>query len=541
MIALHTNRNYPTLDYYIGGVTLETKTRVPKAFISSTSKDIYEYREAAINTCLRLGLQPIAMEHFEAMGMGATEGSKLKLDEADLYIGIFAHRYGYIEPPNNIGVTEIEFDYAAERDLERLCFLVHPSYPWSPDAIDYINYSKLLTFKDRIEKTVIRTYFTTVDDFTAKLIQGLVSWQQRNSRVSTVLHQESSLSTLRAVPPRPSMLIGRDNDIFHLKARFGISSSGIDTEKIQEVTVVRGWPGVGKTTLVTALAHDSGVATAFPDGILWIHLGEKANPLSGLLNWARALGIAEVDKMVNLEETMGYLRAVLLSKRMLLIVDDVWNLQDAAPFKIGGPKCALLFTTRFPNIARNLVTTSSDVYLLGVLSEDHALDLLQRLAPTIVQQFPAESRGLVHDLEGLPLAIRVAGRMLETEASLGVDVLSYITELQNSNALLTGIAPDDRFDPKTGTTPTVQLLLKRSTDTLDDVTRERFAFLGAFAPKPATFDLNAMKAVWLVPDPIPTVRLLVDRGLLEPIISTGRFQIHALLVMHAKSLLDDEE
>jgi hypothetical protein len=48
-----------------------------------------------------------------------------------------------------------------------------------------------------------------------------------------------------------------------------------------------------------------------------------------------------------------------------------------------------------------------------------------------------------------------------------------------------------------------------------------------------------MKAVWQVEDPKPTVRILVDRGLLEPITEIGRFQMHALLVMHAKTLLTE--
>lgn len=74
---------------------------------------------------------------------------------------------------------------------------------------------------------------------------------------------------------------------------------------------------------------------------------------------------------------------------------------------------------------------------------------------------------------------------------------------------------------------------------MDEVTLDRFAHLGAFAPKPATFDAEAMKAVWLADDPKPTIRTLVDRGLLEPS-SQGRFWMHAILVKHAQSFLIDE-
>ena len=43
--------------------------------------------------------------------------------------------------------------------------------------------------------------------------------------------------------------------------------------------------------------------------------------------------------------------------------------------------------------------------------------------------------------------------------------------------------------------------------------------------------------IWMVDDARPTARTLADRGLLEPLIGTGRFQLHAVLKDHAASLL----
>ena len=44
--------------------------------ISSTGRDLSAYRQAAIEVCGALGLRPVAMELFEAMGAGAVEGSR---------------------------------------------------------------------------------------------------------------------------------------------------------------------------------------------------------------------------------------------------------------------------------------------------------------------------------------------------------------------------------------------------------------------------------------------------------------------------------
>jgi hypothetical protein len=78
---------------------------IGKVFISSTGLDLREYREAAEEICKRLELFPVAMEYFEVMGLGASEGSKRKLDTADVYVGIYAHRYGYIENGYDKSVT----------------------------------------------------------------------------------------------------------------------------------------------------------------------------------------------------------------------------------------------------------------------------------------------------------------------------------------------------------------------------------------------------------------------------------------------------
>jgi len=142
---------------------------------------------------------------------------------------------------------------------------------------------------------------------------------------------------------------------------------------------------------------------------------------------------------------------------------------------------------------------------------------------------------LVNDLEGLPLALQVAGCLLHTEFELGWSIIDLLTDLRQGAALMQANAPAGMIGLEQETRPTVAKLIQKSTDRLDEATRMRFAYLGLFAPKPATFDLEAMAAVWNLPDPRPVIRTLVNRGLLEPL-SSGRFQIHALLVMHARTI-----
>ena len=342
------------------------------------------------------------------------------------------------------------------------------------------------------------------------------------------------------MPPRPSLIIGRENDLKYLKSRLGASINKDSPPTIKPLTAVRGWPGVGKTTLVSTLAHESEIALAFPDGILWTALGENPNLFSELATWGRALGIEDTGRLPTLEELMNRLAAILRDKQMLLIIDDVWEPEHGKPFKIAGRNCATIFTTRFQDVARALVDIPDEqIYLLPVLSQEKALELLQKLTPKTVKKHPDESLILVQDLEGLPLAIHVAGRLLSEEHDMGWGVAELIIELREGAKLLAANAPADRADIVNQTTPTVAALLKKSTDTLRKEAQIHFAFLGAFAPKPATFDLAAMAAVWLADDPKPFVRTLVNRGLLERI--GERYQMHSLLVAHARNLLSNDE
>jgi hypothetical protein len=368
----------------------------------------------------------------------------------------------------------------------------------------------------------------------------------------STLHIEVSESVYRRIqdqlyppppglpPPLPGlMFVGREDSLTDIKKLLNGNES---VQQASSLTVVRGWPGVGKTTLVGVLARDPETVQSFPDGVLWTALDQTPELMSKIAQWGRSLGTDDLLRIPGLEEATEKLARLLRDKRMLLIVDDIWNVGHALPFvrAAANSRCALLATTRLTSVADALgrldTSRASDenVYVLPVLTEENALILLRYLAPAVVEEHFDECLELVRDLECLPLALHVAGRLLKEEAKMGLNVVDLITGIKTDAKLLDEPAPLDRAEG--ATIPTVDVLFRRSTDRLDAMTRECFAYLGVFAPKPATFDVEAMNAVWMVDDPKPIIRKLVGFGLLEPV-GAGRFQMHALLVQHAGSLL----
>jgi hypothetical protein len=363
-----------------------------------------------------------------------------------------------------------------------------------------------------------------------------------NNRI--VVHLvEASYQTVReklfpapaGVPtPIPSLLfLGRDRDLFAIKTLILLPKTGTASP----IVIVEGWPGVGKTSFAHVLGRDHDVMTTYSDGVLWTSLGQSPNLFSALSTWGRALGCDDLLSVPTLNELTSRLRVLLSSRRMLLIVDDVWDIGSAMLFLRACPDgCGVLFTTRETQVAVGFTHTAVRHYRLPVLGENDALGLLRALVPEILAENEEICRSLARDLGYLPLALHVAGRLLRSEVRLGWGVEQLLEDVRSGAAIIREQAPEDRAEE--GELPTVKALLQKSTDLLDPRTRDYFAYLGVFAPKPATFDLDALGAVWGDQDPKPYVRRLVNHGLLEPI-GNGRFQMHALLMAHAKGLLDD--
>jgi hypothetical protein len=118
--------------------------------LSSTYEDLKEYRRAVFDALRQAGYQVIAMEDYVATDERPVERCLNDVSRSDIYVGIFAFRYGYVPPldhanPNGLSITELEFQEAKGKK-PCLIFLVKKGETWP------LNFVDACTEKDRGER-----------------------------------------------------------------------------------------------------------------------------------------------------------------------------------------------------------------------------------------------------------------------------------------------------------------------------------------------------------------------------------------------------
>ena len=119
-----------------------------KVFVSSTYEDLKEYRQAVRDAILGLKHQPFMMEHFIPEGDPPNEECLKKVEESDVFVAIYAYRYGSIPPGFKVSVTEQEYWHAVKKKKRIFCFFVHSDVDWPIQFKDDIQ--KLKEFRGRI-------------------------------------------------------------------------------------------------------------------------------------------------------------------------------------------------------------------------------------------------------------------------------------------------------------------------------------------------------------------------------------------------------
>ncbi len=312
------------------------------------------------------------------------------------------------------------------------------------------------------------------------------------------------------LPGAHSGLLGRSDDAARLRAL-------LTRDNVRLVTVL-GPPGVGKTSLAVAVAHD--LSGQFDAGAVFVPLAgiSRADAVPDAV--AQALGLQPAPG----ESARAALPGMLRAKKLLLVLDNLEQVAEIAVW-LGeltdrAPALTLLATSRMPLRVRGEQQFALSPLVLPGLAPLPALDALARVpsvtlfvqcAQAVLPEFRLTEHNalavaaLCHRLDGLPLAIEMAAAR---------------TRLFAPQALLKRLA-DAQRDPlrwleggRAGAHArhaSLQQAVQWSIDLLSDEDRRAFAGLGVFAD--GFDDAAALSVAGCSPEQL---QRLADVSLLHP-------------------------
>lgn len=345
--------------------------------------------------------------------------------------------------------------------------------------------------------------------------------------------------SVKEVPPflapglPPQGMVGRDG---LLKEILGMVILARESSAADGAIALQGMGGIGKTTLAIALARMEAVRQLFPDGVLWTSVGPTPVMRNLLEQWGRALGVSLVGERDE-AACRDRLRTLLHQRRMLLIVDDLWEAEHAGYFAVAGPQCIALYTTRETPIAHSVATRERTVRL-DLLSLDASLQLLTRLVPEAVTADKANAQRLCERLEFLPLALTLAGRLLANEADIPSRMSRLVTELiERRERRLHLFQQEGRLGSVDADPLSLHAILGLSVERLSATDQQRFAMLAVFGGEPLMWDLDAARFMWdcTLDEAETTLSMLIQRGLVTH--RQDVYWMHALLADYAAEML----
>lgn len=148
---------------------------MPKAYVSATFKDLETHRKVASTVLRRYGYEDVAMEYYVAEDKRSVDKCLADVEACDLYVGIFAWRYGYqpkVKNPKKLSITEMEYRHAVKLNKPRLLFVIEDNAQWNVSLMD-LNRIRIAALHEAVREDRLGGTFSTPDTLEARLSAAL--------------------------------------------------------------------------------------------------------------------------------------------------------------------------------------------------------------------------------------------------------------------------------------------------------------------------------------------------------------------------------
>ena len=318
-------------------ILIDSNTNQPvelrkRALIGGALSRLEPFKKAAIEACMSAGYYPVMMEHHPADVKDAVLLSNTMVDNADIYIGILTHQYGFVPAGYDKSIYEIEYSRVrARKDLPRLLFSLKQNLFIKNNASENKSYSQLqLKFRETVARESDLINISSAEELKTQIINGFkklaygnISGDMIAERYRSALKTELGYIRMLGLPGVESIKVNLNDDTFvplrlsdrqesdnkeknnpqgneHILYPDKIMKRAFQDRRGRRMLLVIGDPGAGKTTLLKyyalcALENYKRLGFTEPVNVFYIPLRELVRDKEGdyislpanLANWAK--------------------------------------------------------------------------------------------------------------------------------------------------------------------------------------------------------------------------------------------------------------
>jgi len=176
-----------------------------RVYISSTVHDLQEYRDAVADVLSKCGFEVESMEKYPARDDRPKTACEEDVSNCDIYVGIFAWRYGHIpayDNPEAKSITELEYLAAGKALKPRLIFLLDDNAPWAPSLLDSQQDNggkEIRDLRRRLKTERWVAYFRTPDELKNQVMTSVI--QYRSTKKVEILTEVQNINDAREFGP----------------------------------------------------------------------------------------------------------------------------------------------------------------------------------------------------------------------------------------------------------------------------------------------------------------------------------------------------
>ena len=384
-----------------------------KIFLSSTQVDLVQARKGVIKFLGVLDSDLLAMEVFGSDESKPVDFCLRQVRNCNIFIGIYAERYGNVDPEIQKSITELEYIEASKmlktgKLKGLLLYMIDSKATWPLDLIerDPGKMGKLKEFKEKILAEHTVSFFQNADDLPFLILRDVIRKigissehlfrAKKPQGVSQKISLERPIGMEYYGEDLRRLFFGRDNELNALEEQILKS----------KMSLLIGSSGVGKTSLIYAglvnRLKEIGWQTA-----LVRPLTEPVKNLKRFL-WDQLME-GDLPKEFDFSAVVNAVSTAHIRRQILIVIDqfeDILAAREPSDIEVIAANLLNIFNTVEPNL-RMLISYRGDV-------EPHV--------GTIWQRISGSAQGLPRTYLG-PLDTKDANPVLKsTLTALGITI-----------------------------------------------------------------------------------------------------------------------